>query len=146
ERIDRGAFQAVLDAHPDVALLSGHDMGDPTSLLARTTNRTLDLSEDPKGLRVYATIAPTTRGGDLRTLIERGDITGMSFGFTVGDDEWTQEGGQTVRTIKSFASLIEVSIVSFPAYPSTDVSVRELAPNLLVDHRVDLILYDALTG
>jgi hypothetical protein len=47
----------------------------------------------------------------------------MSFGFTVGEDEWRSEDGGDVRELKK-VRLFDVSPVTFPAYTSTDVGVR----------------------
>lgn len=128
ERIARGAFRKALDADQDVRMLIEHD---PRWVLARTRSRTLELTEDPRGLRVYADVAPTTYAADLRVLMERGDVDQMSFGFRVGADEWVErnlEDGTTevVRTITEIESLLDVSVVTFPAYPQTDASVRSV--------------------
>jgi hypothetical protein len=81
------------------------------------------LFEDSKGLRVEAELAPTTRGKDLSILMERGDIDKMSFGFNVQSDSWSPDGN--VRTLES-VRLLEVSIVTFPAYSSSVAQVRSL--------------------
>jgi hypothetical protein len=81
------------------------------------------LFEDSKGLRVEAELAPTTRGRDLSILMERGDIDKMSFGFNVQSDSWSPDG--SVRTLES-VRLLEVSIVTFPAYSSSVAQVRSL--------------------
>lgn len=120
ERIARGAFRKSLDRHDDVRLLINHD-GLP---LARTKNGTLDLREDPKGLHVYAELADTQAARDLRTLIKRGDIDQMSFGFTIANDRWDEVDGAAVRTIMEIGSLFDVSAVTYPAYPQTDVAMR----------------------
>jgi hypothetical protein len=67
---------------------------------------------------VEATLPNTTVGRDARELISKGIVDSMSFGFTVArnGEEWSADG--TVRTLTRI-SLHEVSIVSFPAYPST---------------------------
>ena len=128
ERIQRGAYRKVLDSNPDVRFLVNHDSISAAGLpLARTKNSTLELREDPKGLRVYAELAPTTLAKDLRVLVKRGDIDQMSFGFSMregGKDVWSEEDGQLVRTIVSFGALFDVSPVVFPAYPQTDASMR----------------------
>jgi HK97 family phage prohead protease len=107
ERIQRGAFRKVLDANPDVRFLVNHDSMSATGLpLARTTNNTLELREDPKGLRVYAELAPTTLAKDLRVLVKRGDVDQMSFGFSMrdengdlaGKDVWTEGDTGLERT------------------------------------------------
>jgi|GEM_PF-1054344 len=146
ERITRGAFTAVLDDPLlDVTLVADHGMGALTTV-ASTRGKTLELSEDAKGLRVYASVAPTTVGSDLKILMQRGDVQGMSFGFSIdeGGDTWAIEGDETVRTVLKVSRLYDVSIVSFPAYPATDVSVRGLA--LLVERRERLDLFDSTTG
>lgn len=128
ERIQRGAFRKVLDANPDVRFLINHDSMSAAGLpLARTKNSTLELREDPKGLRVYAELAPTTLAQDLRILVKRADIDQMSFGFSMregGKDVWSEEDGELVRTIVSFGALFDVSPVVFPAYPQTDAAMR----------------------
>lgn|GEM_PF-1067991 len=128
ERFKRGAFRKVLDRDPDVRFLVNHD-GLP---LARTKNRTLELREDPKGLRVYAELAPTQAARDLRVLVQRGDVDQMSFGFSMfddageraGNDVWEEEDGGVVRTVLSVGGLFDVSVVTFPAYTQTDASMR----------------------
>jgi hypothetical protein len=88
----------------------------------------LRLYEDEMGLRVEADLPDTQAGRDAKVLIQRGDVTGFSFGFTVppNGDTWNSEG--TERTLKS-VRLLEVSTgVAFPAYPSTvgSAQVRSL--------------------
>lgn len=124
ERIQRGAFRKVLDASPDVRFLNLDHGGLP---LARTASGTMELSEDPRGLRVYAELAPIQASRDLKVLLQRGDLSQMSFGFSMrdgGTDVWTEEDGQIVRTIISFGGLFDVCPVSFPAYQQTDASMR----------------------
>lgn len=124
ERIKRGAFRKALDADQDVRFLVNHDAN---LLLARTKSGTMELREDPKGLRVYAELAPTSYAQDLRVLVKRGDLSQMSFGFTVESDTWTDKDGEVTRTINSFDRLVDVSVVTFPAYSQTDASVRSLS-------------------
>ena len=62
---------------------------------------------------------------DLVVLMERGDVSQMSFGFRTLEDSWEKVDGQNVRTLKR-VSLFDVSPVTFPAYPDTDVAVRWL--------------------
>lgn len=123
ERIKRGAFKRVLG--DDVRFLVNHD---PNLLLARTRSGTLRLKEDPTGLAVEADIAPTTLGKDLRVLLERGDMTQMSFAFTVAREgaEWNEdEEGNLVRTVTRMGELFDVSPVTYPAYTQTDGGVRQ---------------------
>jgi HK97 family phage prohead protease len=127
ERIQRGAFRKVLDKNPDVAFLFNHNKD---NILARTSSGTLELREDPRGLRVYADLAPTQLAKDLRELIKRRDVQGMSFGFRMNGEEardtWGEEEGEIVRTIHSFGDVFDVGPCTFPAYSATDASVRAL--------------------
>ena len=119
----RGAFRNVLDQ--DVRLLVNHD---PNLPLAR--GDALELTEDPTGLHVRAQIrADLSYARDLRINLEEGNVTQMSFAFGSDvEDEWDEDGdGRLVRTIKRFGSLLDVSPVTFPAYPATHAGVRPLS-------------------
>lgn len=120
EVIAPGAFKRSLSARNDVKLLWNHETG---TVLGSTRSGTLQLVEDAKGLMAVATLPDTQAGRDAATLIKRGDVANMSFGFTVpkGGDSWSLDG-QT-RTLNS-VRLHEVSIVAFPAYQATSASVR----------------------
>lgn len=117
ERIAPGAFRRSLRSRNDIKLLWNHDS---SMVLGSTRAGTLKLIEDERGLFVDAVLPDTSYGRDAKVSIQRGDVTGFSFGFTVpsGGDSWNNEG--TERTLKS-VRLIEVSTgVAFPAYPSTN--------------------------
>lgn len=117
EKIAPGAFRGSLRSRNDVKLLWNHDS---SMVLGSTRSGTLKLFEDDKGLRVQADLPDTQAGRDARTLIQRGDVTGFSFGFTVpsGGDSWNDDGSE--RTLHA-VRLFEVSTgVAFPAYPTTD--------------------------
>jgi hypothetical protein len=59
--------------------------------------------------------------------VDRGDISQMSFGFTVDKDEWHEDKeGRVTRTIHEVGRLLDVSVVSFPAYSDTSVALRSL--------------------
>jgi HK97 family phage prohead protease len=115
ERIAPGAFRRSLRARNDIKLLWNHDTG---SVLGSTRAGTLKLEEDNYGLRVTAVLPDTNLGRDVRTLVQRGDVNAMSFGFSVpaGGDSWNSEG--TERTLKS-VRIFEVSVVAYPAYQQT---------------------------
>jgi HK97 family phage prohead protease len=133
ERIAPGAFKRTLQARNDVKLLWNHDSGE---VLASTRSGTMRLFEDSKGLRVEADLAPTTRGKDLSILMQRGDVNKMSFGFNVQSDSWSPDGN--VRTLES-VRLIEVSVVTFPAYTSSVAQVRSIG-DVEVDKLSDALL------
>jgi HK97 family phage prohead protease len=119
EEIARGAFDDVME--DDVRLLLNHD-GAP---MARTTNGTLELSVDDTGLKYRAALADTQDGRDLYKLIKRGDITQSSFAFTIAEQEWSED--RSVRKVVKMARLLDVSPVTYAAYPTTSVAAREMA-------------------
>src|SRR3546814_1026934 len=84
---------------------------------------TLRLKEDDKGLAVEIDLPDTSDGRDVATLIQRGDVSGMSFGFRVTHDEWDETVDPPVRTVHA-VELREVSVVSEPAYEGTSIALR----------------------
>lgn len=126
EVIEPGAFRDVLG--DDVRALVEHQGGLTT--LARTKSGTLKLSEDEIGLRYEFEVPDTQAGRDLITILERGDIDQSSFGFQVNKDgerfEDIKEGEKmvTIRTISKVSRLLDVSPVTFPAYPDTVALTR----------------------
>jgi len=116
EKILPGAFTRAIDGS-DVRALWNHDSN---IVLGRTKSGTLKLEEDGKGLKVEIT-PPSWAEGYMET-IKRGDVSEMSFAFTVAVDEWDEK--QHERTIKEFDELFDVSPVTYPAYPQTDVKMR----------------------
>lgn len=120
ERIAPGAFSGTIGG--DVRALVDHDAG---RVIGRTKSGTLRLAEDAKGLRVEIDVPNTTDGNDLWELVERGDISGMSFGFVVTKQSWDETIDPPVRTIHA-VDLREVSAVAFPAYDDTEIGKRSL--------------------
>jgi len=123
EIIRPGAFATAVTTD-DVRFLVNH-RGLP---LARTRSGTLKLTEDTKGLAFRASLDPTDP--DVARLIpkvKRGDLSEMSFAFAIKDREtderWYREGNEMIRSIAK-VTLYDVSAVSFPAYPSTDLNAR----------------------
>jgi HK97 family phage prohead protease len=120
ERIAPGAFRKTLTETPDVRLLINHE-GLP---LARTKNGTLRLKEDETGLYMDADLPNTQAARDLYTLVERGDVDQMSFAFRVIRQKWNE--GRTERTLTELSLADgDVSVVTYPAYPTTTVEARE---------------------
>ena len=123
ERIIPGAFRKSLKSRNNIRMYLNHDS---SMLLATSRAKTLRLMEDERGLKVEADLPDTTIGRDLSTLIQRGDVDSMSFGFSVPPkgDSWSDDG--SVRELKE-VRLYEVSVVTgFPAYQATSASVRSL--------------------
>ena len=121
EVIESGAFDGILERNPDVFALFNHE---PESVLARSTSGTLRLSLDDKGLAYSFEMPDTTLGRDLATLMQRGDIHSSSFAFMVDKAEFRKESGKTVRYISKIKDLVDVSVVTTPAYPEAGSAVR----------------------
>lgn len=121
EKIEKGAFKRALDRGLDIHFLAEHDKN---KILASTRNGSLTLIEDDKGLLMRATISKTSYGKDYYELIKDGILRNMSFGFNAIKDSWKQgKDGTLERSIKDL-NLFEVSVVTNPAYPQSNLSAR----------------------
>ena len=136
EIIEEGAFDAAIEAS-DVRALYNHDSN---YLLGRTASGTLRIEARSDGLFYEVPDLPPSRR-DVYELIERGDVTGNSFAFTVEEDRWEQrDDGRQVRYITQVRELFDVGPVVYPAYSQTVVSARALerakasAPEARNDH------------
>jgi len=108
----------------DVLALTEHDT---KNLLGRLTAGNLTLTEDAVGLRFVLELPDTQLGRDVRELVGRGILRGMSFSFAIVRDSWAKgEGGRSRRTVHDL-TMFEVSVVGSPAYPSTSVSATRSA-------------------
>lgn len=117
ETIAPGAFAASIRSGRDILALVDHD---PARLLARTKSGTLRLAEDARGLAFDLDLPETQAGRDVLALAQRGDLGGMSFGFTVTEEK--RDGNR--RELRA-VQLFEISVVAaFPAYDGTEVSAR----------------------
>lgn len=121
EKVRKGAFAESI-GRDDIRALFNHD---PNYVLGRNRAGTLELVEDDVGLRVRITPPDTSWARDITTSIRRGDISQMSIGFVVEDDEWSSKDGIDTRELKK-VRLFDVSPVTFPAYTATDVGVRAM--------------------
>lgn len=121
EQFAQNAFSNSLSNGADVLCLYEHDY---TNLLGRTTSGTLQLTEDATGLRFELTPPDTQLGRDVLTLVERGDIDGMSFGFRAIKDQWDIGQEPYIRTVLE-AELREITITSLPAYPDSGVEIAK---------------------
>ena len=120
ERIMPRAFNKALAEKHNAAGLFNHD---PNIILGRVSAGTLKLWKDQRGLR-YEITPPASRR-DVVESIERGDVTGSSFGFRVLEQKFRTEEGMDVREIHG-VELFDVSPVLFPAYAGTTTSLRAL--------------------
>lgn len=127
EIIEPGAFSKHLATNPDCRALYEHDKKD---LLGRTTSGTLKLSDSPQGLAVEIDPPATRAGSDCVELVRRGDLSGMSFGFSVVRDHWDMKAKPPVRRVIE-ARLHEVTITSNPAYLTSAIALRCAAGALM---------------
>ena len=124
EVIRPGAFAKSLAQGSNIRALYHHD---GTALLGTTRGGTLQLREDAHGLAFELALPDTTHGRDLAILVDRGDVTGCSFGFTVADggDRWEERGSTLVRELLQ-VNLAEITLTSDPAYQDTTVAMRNM--------------------
>lgn len=121
EKIAPGAFSPSM-VEDDVRALWNHD---PNFVLGRNRAGTLRMKEDEKGLAIEIDPPDTQQARDMMESIRRGDVSQMSFGFRSVVDEWDETDPKNpIRTLKR-VQLFDVSPVTFPAYPATDVSVAK---------------------
>ena len=136
-KTDLGWFDEIIEAGAldkanlkDVRFLVNHD----TSMipLARSRNNNenstmqLEVDKDGMSIRVNLDTENNTEARNLYSAIKRGDITGMSFMFTIDDEEWENlESDHPTRHIRKIGTVYEVSAVTFPAYESTEISARD---------------------
>jgi len=133
ERVVKGAFEQTIQ-EDDIRALFNHD---PNYVLGRNKSGTLTLEEDDKGLHVKIKPPNTQWAKDLLVSIKRGDITQMSFGFTVILDRWNYEDGTDVRELLK-VKLYDVSPVTFPAYTQTECGIRSLN-DILKNHQSEVV-------
>ncbi len=120
----------------DVRCLFSHDN---RYVLGRTKNNTLKLETRDDGLYFAVDIPNTTWASDLSKSVKRGDIDKMSFGFYPLESRWLddsatmQKYGMAVKEISKL-HLVEISIVSSPAYSQTSVREAENISNITADN------------
>lgn len=129
EIIEQGAL-ADTDLR-DVRFLVNHntDMIPLARSRNNNANSTMQMSidEDGMAIRVDLDIENNSEAKSLYSAVERGDIDGMSFMFTVDGDKWDDiESDHPTRTITNIGKVMEVSAVTFPAYEQTSISARGL--------------------
>ena len=124
ETISRGALDGT--DLKDVRFLIGHN----TSMipLARSRNNNenstmqLSVTDDGMDIRVDLDTENNAEARALYSAVKRGDMTGMSFMFTVDKDSWDDiESDYPKRTVRHISRVLEVSAVAFPAYPQTSI-------------------------
>lgn len=113
----------------DVRFCKNHDTSNVFARFKRGREKnTMDLNPNKDGLDIKAVL--DTEGNPnaaaLYSEVSRGDITGMSFMFSIDAEEWKNiETDYPIRHITKIGSVIEVSAVTFPAYEATSISARD---------------------
>ena len=135
-RTDLGWFDEVIEPGAldmadltDVRFLVNHntDMIPLARSRRNNGNSTMTLTVVPEGLDMEASIDTenNSTARELKSAIERRDISGMSFMFSIDDEEWEDlESDHPIRHIRKIGSVVEVSAVTFPAYDATTINAR----------------------
>ena len=127
EIIERGALDKT--NLQEVRFLVNHDTSKIPLARSRKNNKnsTMQLTVDNDGMAIRVTL-DTENNADARSLysaVQRGDISGMSFMFSIDDEEWENlESDHPTRHIRKIGTVVEVSAVTFPAYEQTEISTR----------------------
>lgn len=137
EQVDRNAFTGC--DMSDVIMQYDHE----GRVFARMSNGTLSCTPDEHGLLTRADLGGTEQGRQLYEEIAGGYTTKMSFGFTVAEDnrdiaENTETGEVTItRTIRKLRKLYDVSAVSLPANPATNIAARTYGEGVIAEAKAE---------
>ena len=127
ESFARGAFRKALTRlqNFNVPLLWQHERRD---MLGTTKNGTLRLKEEPNGLYFEGDLPENPLGEYVRSMVERGDATGVSVGMASGpqDSAMSRKDGRYHRTINNIHHLLDVSLTYEPSYPAAIVELRSM--------------------
>ena len=118
EIIDRNAFNGA--DMKDCVLKYNHE--NSFLILARTRNKSLELTIDDHGLKIRAKLIDTTQNKDIYKMVKEGLLDKMSFAFTVAERKWDYETDK--RTVLRISKLYDVSVVDVPAYDGTEIYAR----------------------
>lgn len=136
-RTNIGPFDEIIDPGAldgtdltDVRFLINHDLSRIPLARSRRNNgnSTMQLTPDAEGLSIDWVRLDVENNADARALysaVERGDISGMSFAFSVDGEKWDDlRSDHPTRHITKIGSVVEVSAVTFPAYKDADIYAR----------------------
>lgn len=117
ERIEPTAFEGA--DMSDVVFRVDHE----GPVYARASAGTVTLEIDEHGLRQVSDLSKTQRARDLFEDIAAGNYPQMSFAFTVDADHY--EADTRTRVIDSISKVFDVSAVTWPANPTTELHARD---------------------
>ena len=135
-RTDLGYFDEIIDQGAldgadltDVRFLVNHDLSKIPLARSRRNNgnSTMQLSVDAEGMfiRVKLDTENNAEAKALYSAVQRGDISGMSFMFSIDGESWENlESDHPTRHVTKIGSVVEVSAVTFPAYDATTINAR----------------------
>ena len=129
EKIDPHAFDNA--DMSDVIMQYDHE----GRVFARQSNGSLELSVDEHGLKVRADLSRTAAARQLYEDIDSGMITQMSFAFSIQEDAYDKK--EHLRTVTKIRKLYDVSAVSIPANPGTEISARSFAEGVIEQERLE---------
>ena len=129
ERIARGALAGA--DMSDVIFQLNHE----GQTLARLRNGTLGLDSDDHGLRVRADLGGSAKGRELYESIKNGLIDQMSWGFTLEEGGWEWDAATRTSTVTRVAKVYDVSAVSLPANPATELHARSYIDGVIEAER-----------
>ena len=131
ERIDPAAFEGC--DMTDVVFRKDHT----GTVFARTSNGALKIEVDKHGLLTDTDLSRTASARDMYEEIKAGMYTQMSFAFVVDSDEIEKDkdNHKYTRIIKHINKLYDVSPVSFPANPGTDIYARSRFDGVIEEER-----------
>lgn len=136
-RTNLGLFDEIIDAGAldgadlrDVRFLVNHDISKIPLARSRRNNgnSTMQLNTDNTGMGIYVKLDTenNTEARALYSAVQRGDISGMSFMFSIDGESWEDlESEHPTRHITKIGTVVEVSAVTFPAYDSTTINARD---------------------
>lgn len=129
EIISRGALDCA-DLSNIVLLVNHNDSMIPLARYCSTSaQNTMELTVDENGLAFRAELDtennPTAK--ELYSAIKRGDISQMSFAFTIKDEKWLKlDTDKPIRRIEQIRKVYEISAVTNPAYKDTSINARSI--------------------
>lgn len=130
EELSTGSFDDAVQ-EDDVRALFNHDK---SFIFGRNTAKTLTLESDSKGVKMRAEVPDYYWTGYMVSAIERGDVSGFSFAFRPTKNEWvTMRNGEKTEYLHRVhkGSLLDVSVVTYPAYQATKVDLRQVADAII---------------
>lgn len=125
EEVAQRAFNRVMNSpEDDPRALKNHD---PNMILGRKAAGTLRYSVDSEGLPFSVDLPDTSYARDLEVSMERGDMDACSFAFIPDLSSWHRApDGKPLERQDEIARLLDLSIVTYPAYAGTDAALRHM--------------------